>query len=534
MSISRKKQPGGNMTLRQEVPDSLQHKLRLLGIKPEVLELVPEALARKHQIIPLEINNKTLHLAMVDPTNIVAIDSLATQTHLHVEPEAINVDEIQEALDFHYGPIEEDSDFDTEEKLEEIVRQVYKINLLGTASEEQPLLEEEIDSPIVRVLSLILNDAVKRGASDIHFQPQEHELLVRYRIDGSLHDVISLPVNTASSLISRIKIIANLNIADHRHPQDGQFALERSGRKGRKLKTDIRVSTVPSAHGESASLRLHDTSKILMDLTQLGFPSESLARYQEMLQVPYGMILVSGPTGSGKTTTLYASINSLDCLQSNIVTIEDPIEYDFYHITQIQTNVRADLTFANGLRSILRADPDVILVGEIRDAETAQIAIQSALTGHLVLSSIHANNAIGVISRLLDFGIEPFLIASALVGVIAQRMVKQICPNCAQEIEVSTLEQIAYAKETGVLKTEFKYGTGCELCNSGHKGRTGIFEMLCVSDEIRSMIINHCSSLELQQQALKEGMIPLIKAGMLKVKEEITTPGEVLRNAYSI
>ncbi len=527
------------MTLQQEAPENLQHKLRMLNIKYETLELVPEVMARKCLILPLEVSGKILRLAMVDPTDIMAIDSLAAQTYLNIEPEAISAEELQEALDFHYGSPEkesdeENSDYASDKKLEQIEKQVSRLSLLNPTTEEQPLPVEDSDSPIVRALSLVLSDAIRNGASDIHFQPQEREILVRYRVDGTLHDVLSLPIHAAASLISRIKILANLNIADHRHPPDGQFSLERTKSNGHKVKTDIRVAIIPSGHGEAAALRLHDRAKILMDLSQLGFSPESLALYRDMLQVPHGMILVSGPTGAGKTTTLYSSINNLDCHQRNIITIEDPIEYDFPHITQIQTNARAEFTFATGLRSILRADPDVIMIGEIRDAETAQIAVQSALTGHLVLSSIHANNAVGVITRLLDFGIEPFLIASALVGVISQRMVRQICPNCAQKVEGSSVEQIAYTKDTGELRSEFLTGAGCELCTSGYRGRTGIFEIMRISDEIRTMIVNQSSSLQLQAQALEEGMIPLLKAGMLKVKEDITTPSEVLRNAYSI
>jgi len=272
-----------------------------------------------------------------------------------------------------------------------------------------------------------------------------------------------------------------------------------------------------------------------MTLPQLGFLPECLAKYEEMLKVPYGMILVTGPTGAGKTTTLYASLNSLDRKGRNILTVEDPVEYRFKSINQIQVNPRAGLTFASGLRSILRLDPDVILVGEIRDAETANIAIQSALTGHLVLSSIHANDAVGVVSRLLDLDVEPFLIASALIGVVAQRMGRRVCTDCAQQIEVPLVEQMAYSKEIGEERSEFLCGSGCKSCaNTGYRGRMGFFEILHISDEIRAMLLNGANATQLQAQAIKEGMIPLIKDGMLKVKANITTPAEVLRNAYSV
>ena len=299
---------------------------------------------------------------------------------------------------------------------------------------------------------------------------------------------------------------------------------------------DIRVGTVATVYGEMAALRLHDKSKAILNLSDLGFRPQSLAKYEEMLKIPYGMLLSSGPTGAGKTTTLYASVNSLDCAGRNIITVEDPVEYRFKNINQIQVNTRAGLTFASGLRSILRLDPDVILVGEIRDAETARIAIQSALTGHLVLSSIHANDAVGVVFRLLDLGIEPFLVASALIGVIAQRMVRRVCPDCAQLTPVSLVEQMGYEKEVEENRQEFLYGKGCKSCSqTGYHGRSGLFEILQVSDEIRMMLLNGTTTAAgLRNQAIKEGMVPLVKDGMLKVKENFTTPAEVLRNAYSV
>ena len=321
-----------------------------------------------------------------------------------------------------------------------------------------------------------------------------------------------------------------MNIADHLHPQDGQFSTECKGRP-----IDVRVATSPTVRGETTVLRLLDKSLAIIDLAELGFSSEALAKYENMLKVPFGMILISGPTGAGKTTTLYASVNKLDKISRNIITIEDPVEYRFGNMNQIQVNPRAGVTFASGLRSILRLDPDVILVGEIRDAETARIAVQAALTGHLVLSSIHANDAMGVIFRLLDLGIEPFLVSSAVIGVVAQRMVRRVCPDCSTNKETPLLEQLAYADEIGEKRTEFLYGTGCELCSyAGYRGRTGIFEILPLSDKIRMQILNHASTAEIRRQAIEEGMVPLIKDGMLKVKAGITTPSEVLRNAYFI
>jgi general secretion pathway protein E len=320
-----------------------------------------------------------------------------------------------------------------------------------------------------------------------------------------------------------------MNIADHHHPQDGQFS---TNSKEREI--DIRVATAPTVRGEMAVLRLLDKEMATLEMSELGMLPDSLAKYENMLKVSYGMVLISGPTGAGKTTTLYAAINSLDTMGGNIITIEDPAEYRFEDINQIQVNLQAGITFASGLRSILRLDPDIIMVGEIRDSETAQIAIQAALTGHLMLSSIHANDTVGVLFRLVDLGVEPFLIASAVIGIVAQRMVRRICPDCAQLIEVPVIEQLAYEKEMGEKRTKFQYAAGCKTCAyTGYLGRTGIFEILVLSDEIRRLLISGAGSGEIRAQAQKEGIASMMNDGMRKVKEGITTPSEVLRSAYS-
>jgi len=493
-------------------------RLRKHLIQPEALHLIPEAQARKHAAIPLEISGNVLHVAMANPSDIIALEALAAQSQMHIVPMKASAAEVQEAIDFNY------------QSYKEIEKQISSLSLDTEEAEPQVKLDTITDAPVARALTLIIDEAVKARASDIHLQPQEDKLLVRYRIDGTLHSMLSLPLSTATSLISRIKILAKMNIADHHRPQDGQFSVRTKG--GQAI--DIRVGTVSTVYGEIAALRLLDKSRAVMTLSDLGFLPQSLATYEEMLKIPYGMLLVSGPTGAGKTTTLYASVNCLDCAGRNIITIEDPVEYRFQDINQIQVNPRAGLTFASGLRSILRLDPDVILVGEIRDAETARIAIQSALTGHLVLSSIHANDAVGVIFRLLDLGIEPFLIASALIGVVAQRMVRRVCPDCAQMATIPFVEQMNYENEMGEKRAEFLCGKGCKSCsNTGYHGRSGLFEILQVSDEIRMMLLKDAPATELRNQAVKEGMIPLAKDGMLKVKENFTTPAEVLRNAYS-
>ncbi len=487
-------------------------------LESEAMLLIPEAMARKYSAIPIAIEGNALRVAMANPSDIFALEALASQTQMRIEPEPATAEEIQEAIDFNY------------KAYDEIEKQISNITLPDGNTTDQLRLDTATDAPVAQALNLIIDEAVKSRASDVHLQPEEDRLRVRYRIDGTLQDMFSLPVASATQLVSRIKILASMNIADHHRPQDGQFSVKAKGRL-----IDVRVGTIATVHGEMAALRLLDKSRATLNLTDLGFLPESLEKYEKMLQVPYGIILVSGPTGAGKTTTLYASINCLDRVGRNIITVEDPVEYRFKNINQIQVNPRAGITFASGLRSILRLDPDVILVGEIRDTETANIAIQSALTGHLVLSSIHANDAIGVVLRLTDLGVEPFLVSSALIGVVAQRMVRTICPDCGCMIEAPAVEQLTYNKEMNEEKSEFLYGAGCKSCaNTGYKGRTGIFEILQFSDELRTLLVKGATASELRARALDEGLTTLLSDGMSKVKEEITTPSEILRNAYLV
>jgi general secretion pathway protein E len=493
--------------------------LRRKSPDPEALRLIPETMARKYLAIPVVIEGNILRVAMASPSDILALEALASWSQMRIESEPASEEEVLEAIDFNY------KDYD------EIEKQISSISLSeDNKLSKQFVIDTDTEAPIAQALSLIIDEAVKARASDIHLHPGEDKLRVRFRIDGTLHEMFSLPLTTLTQLISRIKILANMNIADHHRPQDGQFSVKTKGRL-----IDIRVAIIATVYGEMAALRLLDKSRATLNLSELGFLPDSLTKYEKMLKVPYGVILASGPTGAGKTTTLYASLNSLDQSERNIITVEDPVEYRFSSINQIQVNPRAGITFASGLRSILRLDPDVILIGEIRDAETASIAIQSALTGHLVLSSIHANDAVGVVLRLLDLGVEPFLVSSALIGVVAQRMVRRICPNCARTVKASPEETLIYNQEIGEKRHEFVHGSGCKLCaNSGYRGRTGIFEILCNSDDIKTLLSKGASANELRTQAIKEGMVTLLKDGMNKVKRNITTPAEVLRNAYSV
>ncbi len=494
---------------------------RVIRTRPDVavLNLIPESMARRFKAMPLAIADGALQVAMANPSDIFALEALGLQSRMRIEPVAATEREVLDAVDMNYRGAFGD-----------IQQHLSRIPTRTGEMDEQALIEAAEDTPVASALRLIVDEAAKARASDIHLEPQEDRLRVRYRVDGTLQEVMSLPLKIHLPLTSRVKILSDMNIADHLRPQDGQFSTDTKGRE-----IDIRVATVPTVHGEATVMRLLDKSLGLIDLPHLGFSKGALAQYENMLKVAFGMILVSGPTGSGKTTTLYASINQMDRTSQKIITIEDPVEYRFPNIVQIQVNPKAGLTFASGLRSILRLDPDTILVGEIRDGETARIAVQSALTGHLVLSSIHANDATGVVFRLLDLGIEPFLVSSSVIGVVAQRMVRKVCPDCAEEREGTLLEQLAYHNETGEHRSKFVYGKGCDLCaHTGYKGRMGMFEVMAISDKLRMMILKGASTSEVRQQAIEDGMVPLMKDGMLKVKEGITTPSEVLRNAYFI
>jgi general secretion pathway protein E len=486
---------------------------------PEIaaLKLIPEVMARRLNVIPLSISNNTLTVLMADPTDVFALEAISANTKMRVKSIAGRVDEVREAIDLNY------------KGYGEIEKQISNVSIGEEITDERLAMDAAFDAPLAQALTMIVEEAVKTRASDIHLEPQENSLRVRYRIDGILHEMMSLPISINRAIISRIKILSDMNIADHLRPQDGQFSFDAKGRP-----IDIRVATVPCVTGEMAVLRLLDKSRASRGLAELGLMPDSMKIYESMLSAPYGMILSSGPTGSGKTTSLYACINSLDLVGRNVITIEDPAEYRFKNINQIQVNPQAGITFAAGLRSILRLDPNVILVGEIRDGETANIATQAALTGHLMLSSVHANDAATTIARLIDLKVEPFLIASSVIGVVAQRMVRLVCPDCGRAMEAPFAEQVAYEKATGEKRTEFQYGIGCESCSyTGYLGRTGIFEILRITDPIRTMIVSGANSSEIRTKAISEGMVSLLKDGMLKVKAGRTTPAEVLRSAYA-
>ncbi len=492
--------------------------LNTYQIQPEALQLIPESLARKYNVIPLTITSDALQVAIANASDILTLETLTVLAKRRIELVLAGASEIQEAINRNYKAYRE-----IEEQFSGIASPLLdEIAVKASA-------EATADAPVVRALELIIHEAIKSRASDIHIEPEENRLRVRHRIDGVLYETVSLPLSAQAPLISRIKIMANMNIADHR-PQDGQFSV-----RVKNKAIDIRVATITTAYGEMAVLRVLDKSFAALSLNELGFLPGSLEKYERMLGAPFGMVLISGPTGSGKTTTLYASINGFDCKGRNIITVEDPIEYRFKGINQIQINARAGLTFASGLRSIMRLDPNVILVGEIRDSETAKIAIQAALTGHLVLASVHANDSVGSLFRLLDLGVEPFLVSTAVIGSVAQRMVRRVCPYCRHPSLAPVQGRLAYCKEMNEERTEFSYGSGCNSCaNTGYLGRVATFEILPMSDEIRRLLLTGVSAAEIRAKAEKEGMVSMLHDAMLKVKAGITTPCEVLRCVFSI
>jgi len=505
---------------------SLHLNLPLIDLKrhtvqPDALRLIPEEMAREHKLIPLDIIDGALGVVMDDPADIQVIEELTARSGMSVRPMVGVAPDIEAAIDLYYK---------TKGEIEERITEIAPPPLIEEVEEERLSAEVIAQAPVVRAVDLMLEQAVKDHASDIHLEPEEDSLRVRYRIDGILHDGLSLPKSAHEPLISRIKIMAGMNIAERRRPQDGQFDARIGGEE-----IFFRVATSDTAWGEMTVLRVLDRSIALLEMSKLGFQAASLDTYRGMLQSPFGMILVSGPTGSGKTTTLYASINQLNREELNIMTIEDPIEYNFRGINQIQVNRLAGIDFATGLRAIIRLDPDVILVGEIRDSETAETATNAALTGHLVLSSVHSNDAAGALFRLLDLGVEPFLLVSAVIGVVAQRLVRCVCSRCRTLAPPPPEERFAYENEMGETAPELHYGEGCNFCaGTGYRGRTGVFEVLVVSEEIRRLLLKGASASEVKAQALNEGMIPMWRDGMMKVKEGITTPYEVMRKVYAL
>lgn len=486
-------------------------------IDTEITKTIPEELARKHKVVPIFRIGDTLTVAMANPRDIMVIDSIRMKSKIPmVEPVLALEKDIQNAIEQYYG---------VAGNMDDVLKTIDKIKIPnlttdGQGSKVLTRIAEEV--PVVKLVNLIIMQAVKDKASDIHIEPAENMVRVRYRIDGILHEVLTPPKNLQSVIASRIKILAKMDIAETRKPQDGRIGLKMENRE-----LDLRVSTFPTIHGENIVLRILDKSSVILGLSDLGFSEKDLKDFDKIITSPHGIFLVTGPTGSGKTTTLYSALSTINSLEKNIITVEDPVEYELPLIRQTQVNVKAGLTFASGLRSILRQDPDVVMVGEIRDKETADIAIQASLTGHFVFSTLHTNDAASAITRLIDMGVEPFLISSSVIGILAQRLVRVICKKCKEKYtpEADILKELDVRESFAMYR-----GKGCSACKgTGFAGRTAIFEFMRISENIKKLIVAKASSSEIKTAALKEGMRTLRDDGLDKVRRGVTTIEEIRR-----
>lgn len=478
---------------------------------PKLFSIVSKETAKRQLIIPLKKDGEKLFVAMADPMDFYTIDDLRLSTGFQIETAIATKDDILRAINKYY---------DMDEGFEELLSDN------GSLSDNVDETVVEQDSPIVRLVNQILANAATLKASDIHIDPQETKVVIRYRIDGVLRVERVLPKHMQSVLIARLKIMANLDITEHRIPQDGRIKINLDFHP-----IDLRVSTLPTVYGEKVVMRILDLGSALNDLNKLGFNKVNLSRFIEMIEKPTGIVLITGPTGSGKSSTLYAALNRLNSEEVNIITVEDPVEYQLEGINQIQVNTNVGMTFATGLRAILRQDPNIIMVGEIRDKETAEVAVRASLTGHLVLSTLHTNDSLGSITRLLDMGVEPFLLASSISGIVAQRLVRKVCRDCAEVHPATGREKEIFAKR-GLSIDKVARGKGCASCNmTGYKGRVAINEVLVMNDEMKRLIMNGESFSKLRDLAVKAKTIFLIDDGLLKVKQGITTTEEVLRVA---
>jgi type IV pilus assembly protein PilB len=489
--------------------------LAAVDVPREVASLIPLALAERYQVVPIKQEGRTITLAMVDPTNIFAIDDVRLASGYNVDVVIATERDVKRIIDQSYG---------VHDLVQKAVKQMAKEDTPSLAE-----IETVDDAPVISIVNSIISQAVKDRASDIHVEAQENAVRVRYRIDGVLQEVINFPLHMHAVLVSRIKIMSEMDIAEKRLPQDGRIQITVSGRA-----IDLRVSTLPTIRGEKVVLRILDQAAVLLAMQSLGFSKKNLSNYKNLYGQSYGMILVTGPTGSGKTTTLYSTLNEISVPGKNVITVEDPVEYRLAGINQVQINPKAGLSFASGLRSILRQDPNIVMVGEIRDAETADIAIRAALTGHLVLSTLHTNDAPGAITRLIDMGIEPFLVTASVLGVVAQRLVRCICPDCKTTYAPprGSTEQLFLGADFNENQSFYK-GTGCARCNhTGYKGRIAIHEVMVVSKEVREAINRRAATDELAQIAVSQGMVRIREDGIAKAQAGLTTVEEVIRVAF--
>jgi len=486
-----------------------------------VTKLIDADMAQKYQVLPINRAGGVLTVAMADPSNIFAIDDIKFKTGLRVEPVVAAESAIRNAINKYYdnaGMVDELLK-KTVEDVDTVAEGEDQVNLAELAQATE-------DAPVVKLVNLILTDAIKKGASDIHVEPYEKSYRVRYRIDGVLYDVMQPPMKLKAAITSRIKIMSQLDIAERRLPQDGRIKIKMGNKE-----MDFRVSTLPTLFGEKVVLRLLDKSNLQLDMTKLGFEAQSLRDFEDTIEMPYGMILVTGPTGSGKTTTLYSALNRINRIDTNIMTAEDPVEFNLPGINQVQMKTDIGLNFAAALRAFLRQDPDVIMVGEIRDYETAEIAIKAALTGHLVLSTLHTNDAPSTVSRLLNMGVEPFLVSASANLIVAQRLLRKICTNCKEETKVpaNALVDLGFSPEEAKATKTYK-GKGCANCSdTGYRGRIALYEVMAIRDNVKELILQGASTGELREAGRKNGMKTLRESGLQKIREGLTTVEEVLR-----
>ncbi|MGB5175075.1 MAG: type IV-A pilus assembly ATPase PilB [Thermoanaerobaculia bacterium] len=501
-----------------------------IEVDDSIIGIIPAEVARKYTILPVSKAGAKLTIAMVDPTNVFAMDDVKFMTGYNVEPVVASDSTLRGAIDQYYGSthsielkkVMEDLE-DNEDADLEVLDEEEDLDL-------EALEQESEEAPVVRLVNIILTDAIKRDASDIHIEPYEKEFRVRYRIDGLLYEMMRPPLRLREAITSRMKIMAKLDIAEKRLPQDGRIKIKtRVG--GRVKDLDFRVSSLPTIFGEKIVLRLLDKDNLMLDMTKLGFESASLRRFEQAILKPFGMVLVTGPTGSGKTNTLYSALSRINTPETNIMTAEDPVEFNLVGVNQVQMKDQIGLNFAAALRSFLRQDPNIILVGEIRDFETAEVAIKAALTGHLVLSTLHTNDAPSSINRMMNMGIEPFLVASSVNLIAAQRLVRRICANCKEAYEVPEQAMVDLGFSTQEAKTIKPFrGRGCERCSgTGFKGRVALYEVMDVDEDVRELILSGGSANELRQQSLSNGMISLRASGLEKIRDGVTTIEEVMR-----
>jgi type IV pilus assembly protein PilB len=526
----------GHMTDKQLVEALSQHfkvpavELHGMEVDEGVIKIIPADIARKYTIFPVAKTGATVTVAMIDPTNVFAMDDVKFMTGYKVEPVVASETAIRGAIDRYYGSTHA---IELKKVMEDLSEESGSD--LEVLDEEEDLdlatLEEESEqAPVVKLVNLILTDAIKRGASDIHIEPYEKDYRVRYRIDGILYEMMRPPLKLKEAITSRCKIMARLDIAEKRLPQDGRIKIK-TKISGKTKDLDYRVSVLPTLFGEKIVMRLLDKDKLMLDMTKLGFEAESLRKFETAILKPYGMVLVTGPTGSGKTNTLYSALSRINTPEVNIMTAEDPVEFNLGGINQVQTREQIGLNFAAALRSFLRQDPNIILVGEIRDFETAEVAIKAAMTGHLVLSTLHTNDAPSTINRLMNMGIEPFLVATSVHLIVAQRLVRRICTFCKEPMEMppAALVSAGFSEHEARTLKLFK-GRGCERCNNtGYKGRVGLYEVLEVDDEMREMVLSGASSFELRNKAIQGGMMSLRMSGLQKVRDGMTTVEEIVR-----